>query len=78
MNFCAAIFLTLGLGIEGGTEAHVFGTEPTALARLECYVNDKWSIEYNHYSSLRDGKPFNDTHSTTADVLSVNYRFKLK
>ena len=78
MNLCAAIFLTIGLGVEGGTDPHHFGSEPTALARLECHVSDNWAVEYNHYSSLRDGKPFNDRHSNTADVLSINYRFKLK
>lgn len=78
MNLCVAIFLTIGLGVEGGTQPHVFGAEPTALARLECHVTNNWSVEYNHYSSLRDGKPFNDRSSLTADVLSINYRLQLK
>ena len=33
-------------------------------------------VEYEHISSVTQGKPFNDNRETSADVLYAGYRFK--
>ena len=81
MNLCTAgLFLILGIGTELGpsSDRHLFGREPTGIAGIECQMNDNWSLDYLHHSSIPDGAPFNDTKGVTSDVISLKYRFRLK
>ncbi len=80
MSLCVSAALVIGLGIEIGpkNDWHHYGREPTGMARLECQLDEKWGLDYTHYSSLLDGAPFGGKDQNTSDVVSVTYRFKLK
>ena len=79
MSLCAAgLFVVLGMGIEGGTDRHHYGREPTGIAGIECMITEEWSMDYIHNSSIPDGPPFNGKEDFTSDVIALTYRFKIK
>lgn len=68
------VFLSLGVGYD----QHVLpGNNPMAVLRLEYLIDKKWSVEWNHTSSIMDGKPWNNHREDVSDQLSIIRRFKV-
>ena len=77
MSLCAALYIGLGIGIQPSQNREQIGREPTSVIRVECQIDDNWTAEWNHHSSVRDGAPFNKRYEAQVDVLSIVYRFKV-
>lgn len=72
--------LYLELGIGGDKERHL-GRNPSSVIRLRYEKEHEYwwlprVLEYDHHSSIPDGKPFNGNEETTTDQFSIIWRFK--
>ena len=73
------------LWFEGGVGNDIgmrTGKNPMSVIRVRYEMLTKawWTpdvVEWNHHSSITEGKPFNDRPEDTADQFSVIWRFKL-
>lgn len=78
-SLCVAVFLTLGVGYDWHIDE---GTNPQGLARISCTLFERpaheIALEYNHFSSVREGWPRNRRPEDLSDQVSLTWRIRLK
>lgn len=75
---CAGGILSLGMGVTGGADAHLYGSEPTSTIRYQQTLTESIALEYDHHSSILDGVPFKGYDKHTSDTFSLIYQYKFK
>lgn len=81
-SLCVAVFLTLGVGYDWHIDE---GTNPQALVRFSCTLaafgpldRHEVAVEYNHFSSVREGWPRNRRPEDLSDQISLTWRIRLR
>lgn len=74
-------YLSIGVGYDRHIDE---GRNPMSVIRAHCvlsrelmYKGDYLSVEYDHHSSVFNGRPFNHLPEDLADQLSVVYTIRL-